>query len=94
MGAGGSPRANTGPQSPHMGLWGAILGPGAAGGNQLGPALCLPSLLPPTHTLYELKGKPLCSISLPLPYGGGKCRLGLRTEHPSLGLAPRGPRRS
>lgn len=36
MGAGGSPRANTGPQSPHMGLWGAILGPGAAGAHPKG----------------------------------------------------------
>ena len=36
MGAGGSPRANTGPQSPHMGLWGAILGPGAVGAHPKG----------------------------------------------------------
>ena len=46
MGAGGSPRANTGPQSPHMGLWGAILGAGVAGAHPGGRGLCRPILGP------------------------------------------------
>ena len=37
MGAGGSPRANAGPQSLHMGLWGAILGVGGCRGPSWGP---------------------------------------------------------
>lgn len=44
MGAGGSPRANTGPQSPHMGLWGAILGAGVAGAHPGGRGLRGPIL--------------------------------------------------
>ena len=38
-----------------MALTPPILGPGAGGGNQLGPALCLPSLLPPLIPSMNLK---------------------------------------